>query len=268
MVVAWTAPRTWLDGDTPDDDLLNAHIRDNLEFLSVHTHSGAAGMGAADLVPDSITFADSAASPTAAGELRRNGVNLEYFGSAVVAVTEVDAVAGTGSPRTIGTGALQGAPGDHGHSSSNHTQSTPTRDTNASGTHTYHPKIGKYDLTDTVTVLVYSATTTKKISAFVFYVAILESSSGVTMKAELKADGVVIASNSISGGSTGAPQILVAVVVKNTADIAWRCEFDRSGSAGTDAGYTVDVVGNIVSTAGTNTTTPQTRYVQADLGAA
>jgi hypothetical protein len=33
--MAWTAPRTWVDGETPTAAMLNAHLRDNLEVLKV-----------------------------------------------------------------------------------------------------------------------------------------------------------------------------------------------------------------------------------------
>ena len=41
---AWTAPRTWA-AETLTSALLNTHLRDNLNALSLHTHTGAAGDG-------------------------------------------------------------------------------------------------------------------------------------------------------------------------------------------------------------------------------
>ena len=43
--MAWTTPRTWTDGEIPTAAILNTHITDNLNALSTHTHSGAAGDG-------------------------------------------------------------------------------------------------------------------------------------------------------------------------------------------------------------------------------
>ena len=42
--MAYTTPRTWANGEIPDEDLLNEQLRDNLNALSTHTHSGAAGI--------------------------------------------------------------------------------------------------------------------------------------------------------------------------------------------------------------------------------
>jgi hypothetical protein len=112
--MAWTTPKTWADGDIVTGALLNTHIRDNHDAVSTHGHSGAAGDGNDELSGiDSIAFDDQSASPNAAGELQRNGANLEWYGSSVVAITQGDAAAGVASPRTIGTGALTAAPGNH-----------------------------------------------------------------------------------------------------------------------------------------------------------
>ena len=99
---------------------LNTHIRDNLLVLSTHAHSGAAGMGSSTLSEVSLSalavpvLADQSGSPATAGRLQRNGNNLEYYGSALVGLY-ADAVAGTASLRTLGTGAQQAAAGDHSH---------------------------------------------------------------------------------------------------------------------------------------------------------
>lgn len=43
--MAWSTPRTWVDGDIWKVAYLNA-IRDGFAVLSTHQHSGAAGDGA------------------------------------------------------------------------------------------------------------------------------------------------------------------------------------------------------------------------------
>ena len=66
--MAWTNPKTWADGEIPDEDVLNTEIRDNLNALSTHTHSGAAGDGSATLAGvDSITTDDAGSTPSAPG---------------------------------------------------------------------------------------------------------------------------------------------------------------------------------------------------------
>ena len=89
--MAWTTPRDWTgvtDGIVTAGQL-NTDIRDNLLFLggtsdvtSGHTHTGAAGMGAATMSAltltnlVTLTFADQSANPDAAGEVQRNGNDL------------------------------------------------------------------------------------------------------------------------------------------------------------------------------------------------
>jgi hypothetical protein len=66
--MAWTNPKTWADGEIPDEDVLNTHIRDNMNALSTHSHSGAAGDGSATLSGvDSITTDDAGSTPSAPG---------------------------------------------------------------------------------------------------------------------------------------------------------------------------------------------------------
>ena len=47
--MAWSAPKTWVDQETPSADDFNTEIRDNLDALSTHSHTGAAGDGSATL---------------------------------------------------------------------------------------------------------------------------------------------------------------------------------------------------------------------------
>jgi hypothetical protein len=66
--MAWTNPKTWADGEIPDEDIMNTHVRDNLNALSTHTHSGSAGDGSANLAGvDSITTDDAGSTPSAPG---------------------------------------------------------------------------------------------------------------------------------------------------------------------------------------------------------
>ena len=99
---------------------LNAQIKANEDVLSAHAHSGAAGNGSATLSGVSLTalevmvLAAPGGSPSTAGQLRRVGNNLEYYGAALVGLY-ADAVAGTASLRTLGTGSTQAAAGNHTH---------------------------------------------------------------------------------------------------------------------------------------------------------
>ena len=99
---------------------LTAQIKANSDVLSGHGHSGAVGNGSSTLSGVSLTalvipvLADQSGNPGTAGRLQRNGNNLVYYGAALVGLY-ADAVAGTASLRTLGTGSTQAAAGNHTH---------------------------------------------------------------------------------------------------------------------------------------------------------
>ena len=138
--MVWTAPRTWVVGDIATAVLLNLHIRDNQLALDQHGHDGSAGDGGTSLGPLIKATLTDAAAPAApgAGKTALYAVSgrPHYRAGAAGADTDlaattdthatrhepsgadvmaVDAVAGTGSLRTLGTGAQQGAGGTHVH---------------------------------------------------------------------------------------------------------------------------------------------------------
>ena len=120
----WNTPRDWtaISGGIVTGASLNADVRDNLNVISTHTHTGAAGMGSATLsgvtlaALETMTFDDQEENPDAAGELQRNGNDLLWYnGSTVINLTQSDAEAGTGSLRTLGTTSTKAAAGNHTH---------------------------------------------------------------------------------------------------------------------------------------------------------
>ena len=119
--MAWTAPKSWTSSMVTGA-IMNTHIRDNLDVLSTHAHSGAAGMGSATLTGVTLTalvtpqFADQSGSPSTAGRLQRNGNNLEYYNGSAVVGLYADGSAGVATLRTLGTGSTQAAAGNHTHS--------------------------------------------------------------------------------------------------------------------------------------------------------
>jgi hypothetical protein len=121
--MAWTTPRDWsgISNDIVTAAMLNVDVRDNLNVLSTHAHTGAAGQGGASMSGLTLTslgvltFANQSANPDAAGELQRNGNDLLWFGSSVVNLTQADASAGTASLRTLGTTSVKAAAGNHTH---------------------------------------------------------------------------------------------------------------------------------------------------------
>lgn len=65
--MAWTVPRTWTAGEIVTAAALNADLRDNLNELSLHTHTGGSGSGSSGL--SNLTWEDfsQAAVPAAPG---------------------------------------------------------------------------------------------------------------------------------------------------------------------------------------------------------
>ena len=121
--MVWTTPLDWtaITNDIVTSAQLNQQIRDNLNVLSSHAHTGAAGMGGSTLNAVAFTsivtatFADQSANPDAAGELQRNGNDLLWYGSSVVNMTAADAAADTASLRTLSTTSTTAAAGNHTH---------------------------------------------------------------------------------------------------------------------------------------------------------
>ena len=117
--MAWTAPITWLS-TMVTNTIMNAQVKDNLLELSTHVHSGSGGEGSATLsvlvlsAQNYFPFSDQSGNPSSAGVLQRNGAELVYYDTALKQLT-ADAVAGTASSRTLGTGAQQAAAGNHTH---------------------------------------------------------------------------------------------------------------------------------------------------------
>jgi hypothetical protein len=64
--MAWTTPRDWAANELVTHTIMNEQIRDNLNVLSTHTHSGAAGDGASALDnTDTIIFDHQGSDPSA-----------------------------------------------------------------------------------------------------------------------------------------------------------------------------------------------------------
>ena len=118
--MAWTVPKTWKPEMVTASDL-NTQWKDNLNQLSTPSHDGTAGNGGTSLAIPTITansfpYVDQTSNPASTGQAQRNGINL-YFntGSGVVVLGGSDVDVTTASRRTLGTGALQAAAGNHTH---------------------------------------------------------------------------------------------------------------------------------------------------------
>jgi hypothetical protein len=64
--MAWTTPADWTNGQLVTHTVMNQQIKDNMAFLSTHTHSGAAGDGSSALADvDTVTFDHQGSDPSA-----------------------------------------------------------------------------------------------------------------------------------------------------------------------------------------------------------
>ena len=141
--MAWTTPKTWVTGEMVTESDLDTYQKANLDALSGHGHSNAGGDGSStigNLVKTTFTDATAPSAPdtgttsiyTVSGRpfyRAAGGASTQLLIAADVHaqthasahqpsgadVMEVDAVAGTGSLRTLGTGSQQAAAGNHTH---------------------------------------------------------------------------------------------------------------------------------------------------------
>jgi hypothetical protein len=63
--MAWTTPQLYETGDLIDAATLNAQLKGNLDVLGAHTHTGAAGNGAAALGALNTLTETSISAPSA-----------------------------------------------------------------------------------------------------------------------------------------------------------------------------------------------------------
>ena len=76
--MAWSTPRDWSANELVTHTIMNTHVRDNLNILSTHTHSGAAGDGSSALSDvDTIIFDHQGSDPSAPS----SGHGTVYFKS-------------------------------------------------------------------------------------------------------------------------------------------------------------------------------------------
>ena len=114
--MAWGTVKLWIAGKqgAKISTLLNAQLRDKMDVLDQHKHTGVEGEGAAELSGIAKVTLANVGAASGAGELKRNGTDLTW-GPAGYVITNIDPAVGTGGLRTLGTGAQQAAAGDHGH---------------------------------------------------------------------------------------------------------------------------------------------------------
>ena len=141
--MAWTAPRTYVVAEQVTEAILDVDQKANLDALSGHTHSGAAGDGSsslANLVKATFTDASAPSAPSTGLTTIYTVSGRPFYRAAGGASTQlliladvhaqahdsshepsgadtmaVDQGAGVGSLRTLGTNSTQIAAGNHTH---------------------------------------------------------------------------------------------------------------------------------------------------------
>lgn len=81
--MAWTTIPRPKAGEMITASWLNTYLRDNLNALSTHQHSGSGGDGNDEMAGlDYIGLDDAGGNPSADGRLQRNGSALKFFTTA------------------------------------------------------------------------------------------------------------------------------------------------------------------------------------------
>ena len=223
--MGWTTPRDYVANEVLTAAILNVDHRDNLDVLSTHAHSGAAGMGSsslANLVKATFTDASAPSAPgsgktvvyTVSGRPHyRAGSSGSDTTLAILAdvhaqthasahepggadTMAVDAATSTGSLRTLGTGSTQGAAGNHTHAANDEVAATDAVSTDDSvamavtkGDNTGSIALGSAFTVATKTI---SPGVTSRIWAGGFAVIELVAVTNNTPRLELVIDGDVI----------------------------------------------------------------------------
>lgn len=126
--MAWTNPLTWVTNQLVTTLQMNTHIRDNLNFLGIHTHTGAAGDGAADVGPINRLDLNDVSAPAAPGasKLRLYSVAgiLRFRAGAAGADTPVGVAISGATPTNVklGQASAAGANGTASDSAHQHAQ--------------------------------------------------------------------------------------------------------------------------------------------------
>ena len=282
--MAWTTPRDYVTDEILTAAILNVDHRDNLNALSTHAHSGAAGNGSStlgNLVKGTFTDASAPAAPgsgltaiyTVSGRPHyRAGASGSDTALAILTdvhaqthasahqpsgadAMAVDASTSTGSLRTLGTGSTQGAAGDHTHTANDEVAATDAVSTNDS----VAMSITKGDNSGTLALGGAFTIATKTISPSVTSriwaggFAVLQISSAVTNTPELELliDGVVVdAANFTTGASTGDSVKDYSAVVSGAAAEGSGSKVClirvRNAASGGSASAVYDVIGGIV----------------------
>ena len=278
--MGWTTPRNYVANEVLTAAILNVDHRDNLDVLSTHAHSGAAGMGSSSLANlVQATFTDASA-PSAPG----SGLTVLYTVSgrphyragssgsdttlAVIGdvhaqthasahqpggadAMAVDAATSTASLRTLGAGSTQGAPGNHTHTAVQDVAGASEVNTDdsaaipiATGHNSGSVALGSWATVATKTI---SPTVSARIWAGGYLVVQGISLTTATLDAELVIDGDVVDSETLCSSESGTPVLTAALAGDNDVSSGARVVYlrVRLASSGGDAPMEIDVAGGL-----------------------
>jgi len=250
--MGWTTPRDYVTNEVLTAAILNVDHRDNLNVLSTHAHSNAAGNGSStlgNLVKTTFTDASAPSAPgsgltalyTVSGRPHyRAGSSGSDTTLAIIGdvhaqthasahqpgggdAMAVDASAATGSLRTLGTGSTQGAAGNHTHTAVDDVAATTAVSTNDSIAMavTKGDATGVLSLGSTFTIATETITLGASARIWAAGFAVMEMNTAVTNtpRLELLIDGTIISAQNFATGINSADSVKdYSAVVSGVAD--------------------------------------------------
>ena len=279
--MAWTTPRDWTSGEIITATILNTDQRDNLTVLSTHAHTNAAGQGSSTLGNlVKATFTDASA-PSAPGSgltvLYTVGGRPYYRAGSGGASTQlailadvhaqthasahqpggadamaVDAGAGVGSLRTLGTTSTSAAAGNHSHTavaniagvSEEHSDSDSAAIPIITGDNSGAFSLGS---SHTVVTKSISPTASARMWAGGFVVMQPVAVTSATLVAELLIDGNVVDSETLCSSESGTTVRTSALAGEYNVSSGSRIALIRVRLSVTGGGATanIDVAGGL-----------------------
>ncbi len=172
-----------------------------------------------------------------------------------------DPAAGVAGERTLGSGALQAAPGDHGHGLSGFTSQNVEPDVSGASQGTTLTVVGEYSIPTVTTTVINDWTESGKVAAAHVLVSHCNTGGTGQLKAAIDVDGTEQISYTWAVGATAGNIHLLALMVKATADIQFEFILDNQ----TSLTAVVTVSSSDVDTGSSSTTTPDQLSVHGDL---
>ena len=281
--MAWTTPRDWTSNEIVTASILNTDQRDNLNVLSTHAHTNAAGQGSStlgNLVKATFTDASAPSAPGSGLTVLYSVGGRPYYraGSggastqlAIIAdvhaqthasahqpggadAMAVNAGAGVGSLRTLSTTSTSAAAGNHSHTavasvagvSEEHSDSDSAAIPIITGDNSGAVAFGG---SHTVVTKTISPSTAARMWAGGFLVVQPVSFTSCTLVAELLIDGTTVDSETLYTSDSGTTVTTAALAGEKDVSSGSRIALIRirqtAGGGDPPAGFNADVAGGL-----------------------